>query len=531
MSVLTYNDVELPYVRTKGIDYELVMDESGIDPLWTKISVHVESLLNRSVIGMHPALWVSLNAPSLNTPRKPLKFEVNSETLLESSEGQDVHNGPIPKGLKIQEIVSDESMLVSYAVETYQHLCEGGGRNASIISHRWRETITYDERAFATWTRQGKVVFKGGIVPDNYRKEFYPDIQRGCKRVKAEFTIAEDGQSYGYTIVDQEKYLLPPQGAFKASGEYIESAANLAERIGECRVRLEGSKTSSKPALIALAVTICLDKLKPAGRIIYPMAAAIKEDLYDNVVECSVKARWGAANQDVVQGLALAGLALGRPPKYSGPTTTANDAGAFGTAGIQILSAQIQDWCSTQMVDASLAQGNPSQPAQARGTGATITVGPTPDTGGGGFSGTEATPPYTEYTVRKSYVDDRNIVQMAIAGDTNNESAIVQLAAPTKRLIVSWQIERIGSQPDVPATEPTNANAVLTHVNWEPLETVLMPDGESFRYAIAGSCTYVFKNSDQVTISAALPPWIKGGGAGVVTYKVTGKQGVIGKEA
>ncbi len=533
MSSLTYNQVVLdPYIRTREIDIDLVMDPSGVDPLYQHITIHVQCLLNRARLGVAPSQWLASNFPRLTAPRKELKFVVGTSTMLSSDTTKDVKNGPIPKGPKIIEIDSDQSMMMLFTVETWQHVCPDGSTASKILSHRWRENVSMDEDFYTTWTRTGTVVFTSQVEqPDDMRGTFYPPIVLGFKRIRSDWTIDEAGTGYSYVIEDREQYLNPPPPATYADGEYSVSSANNAQVFAECSVTLRGSKTTPKSKLIEIATKIALDKFKGAVRKPIPVGGSIKEKLWKNEVSVMMRARWAPAKGQIIGGLALASYGLGLLPPGVSPQTAAPDAGPFGTSGVQIIKAKIEDWCKQTSSFKTIGTGGTQQGGSVEGSTVTLRTGtPTEQSPGAGDYNDTSTI-YVTYTITKTYEKSLGILHLPVASSTVQDvSAIVQIAAPMRDLVVDYKVEGIGAEPTIPSTTPLNDSVVIQSETFTPFEPGVEPDGTTLRFAATGTVVYAFKTTDAVAINAGVPPWIKGVQTGQIKYQ-TKQKNIIGLEA
>ena len=140
---------------------------------------------------------------------------------------------------------------------------------------------------------------------------------------------------------------------------------------------------------------------------------------------------------------------------------------------------------------------------------------------------------YERYEVSKTYDFDPNIVPMAVASDAPlTKTAFVQLACPTKTLLVEWKVScacNVGVTPSIPKSDPLTSNAILLRKKVRPLQVEADSDGTSQVLMLTGEYLYGFVDWLQAIENHAIPAWINGvpTPANVGTYKA----GVIGSEA
>jgi hypothetical protein len=539
MSTLAYGTVQLSDILTHSISHEPQWSADGVDYLWTKIVVSVQAVLNTHLA---PASPVGTETPAqtmarirhlLLIPRQQLTFTVGADTLLNSpSVGEtDVNQGPVPQSVSITQIGGTETFLIDYSVETYVVECPEETSPPNYLSHRWRETATIDESGYTTRTRTGKITCRADLLnnADQLRGVVAVPIPNGFKRIKSDYTLDETGLNLQYTFQDKEVFLQPPGPAFKASGTYIESTSNGAVRFGECQVRLEGSKKTSKGDLLRMAITVALTKIQAGGvaqdklgRFI--VGGAIQEELYENIVQVRFRIQLAPLTGRVA-GVPTDLRSFGQAPYGSDPNSGTNppDAGIRGTALLALARAALRDPCS---LGSTLSTGGgstltagllPSDPnTVTTDPQATVSIVPVlPDdqnalynanalTAGGALGSV-----YNEYVIDSRYDYDYHTFQLPVASAALNvTTAFVQVAATTARRRIDWSCERVGAIPDLPSPNLTDNNHVLLSVTIIPGHAELMGDGVTLKFKFSGTYIYGLKTPFPTKLGLGLPPWI-----------------------
>lgn len=351
MSAFYYNDICLPFVYTQAFHQEAVFDPSNTDRMYTKFDLTVQGILNSSlatIAGVPPgdnatngATMCAHIRKRFMEPRKQLRFEFGGTNLIPNENGTvDAANGPQPIDCQVLRLTTN-TFLVSFRIVTC--LCEspstlGGG---PVISIRWRETQSIDEKNFSTRTRSGQYRIRSDnlqrVQADQLRSSMaILGVPKGCQRTRAEYTVSEDGLSLQFAITDQEVFIQPPTGAYKARGRYTETTTKLgAQRYGQAEIYLEGSKTTDQAELLSMAVAICSAKLLDAGAEVSNgnsrafarlESCVVSQDLYENNVSCSMRALLntrhmeGQTSQPRVDGVpGIDFYAMTKMPAFSPP--------------------------------------------------------------------------------------------------------------------------------------------------------------------------------------------------------------------
>lgn len=326
MSILVYNSVALPYGLTTDFRHDAVYDEvGGVDRCLSRYDITVQGVINRNYL---PQLAPDVtNGDSLNAagvervlrnrlmkPRQALSFKFNgTEMVPRKQPGNptrsvvDARNGPQPQSLVFFELTNETFFfhyrILAHYLEAVSEVNSQGTvsyRNAgNVLYNRWDETASIDACNYTKKTRRGKFMIRSdntdGLMADEVRSKMaVVSVPFGFNRESAEYRVTPDGLAVEYTIVDQEVFKQPPPPAFKAEGEYLETATRGGmHRFGECRLRLEGSKISKQAELIVMAVTIATAKVKlraaeiGGSRVIaFPEHMAVRVGMWQNYVDC-----------------------------------------------------------------------------------------------------------------------------------------------------------------------------------------------------------------------------------------------------
>jgi len=239
----------------------------------------------------------------------------------------DARNGPQPMFCNCT-LLTNETFLIVYRIvahywENNEVIATGTGAadtkttvspltGCSVLTNRWYETVDINHANFSTRTREGKFLIrsdnKDGFIADQLRTQMAVlGVATNFLRVSSSYTVDPSGLAIAYKIVDQEQFRMPPAPAFKAEGDYTETAVKSgAQRIASVRVRLEGDRNTSQALLIINALTIVATKLKlrnakllPKPGALIPLECIVRQDMYHNIVDVSCRA---TINQTTTDG-------------------------------------------------------------------------------------------------------------------------------------------------------------------------------------------------------------------------------------
>lgn len=598
MSLVAYNDVTLPYASTTQFRQEAWNGENGVDRIGTKFDIVVQGVINANFANLlipegtptgndaSPANLMRTVRNRLLAKRKRLSFKFNGVEMIPNNGlvgTVDAYNGPDPQSCDIIELNNTTFLFVYHIIAHYIECTTsalGTGTSASslnpVIYNRWTETVDIDNRDFSTRTRTGTVMIRSdnvnGQIVDQLRAPMaVVGIPAGFLRQSSQYTTSPDGLKLQYRIVDREQYIMPPEPAFEADGEYIESISRKgAFRTGEARVRLRGSKNSDKTKLIETALAVCVSKVvidindptKLAKGFSIPDSSSIRCSLYDNEVEARIRVLMkprtdvtGKARYKALWGYDFQGMAKTIPVNPPIPPNTVR-----GSASLLLQAAAYYDPCLVSEMDCLTGQ---MTVGVAPGNGGIV-----PETAGASVPGTPFSPGdnvlicqqgiqvsilisddinptdlnaqyqniggdrtiFTDYQINNRYEGNKHIYMMPLTsptpiggspGDPDGQGSLaasfVQLALPTLLWIVEWTASRFDAVPEIPnPTIPGNTQLsaqkwVFMHEQIDTADIQLAPDGVTPLYRISGVYVYGNTNPNNQTIREVRfgrPPWM-----------------------
>lgn len=331
MARLIYNGIELSYIATQAVTQEPVLDDSGTDVMYWRFRLRVRAVVVSGQSGdALQAVWgggMPIVPPALTgeyvadvvkrvrhqllTPRRTLKYWSDygddRDALLwveaaPAAGGQafrtDCNNGPRPLRCDVTR-ASEYTLLIDFDIETSVLDCPlGAAQPPPWVAHRWSETQQLDGTgATVELTRRGVIVARSDVLgnADFLRALVIPKPPKGFAWARVSYSLRADGLALAYEFTWREVWLHAPFPAYEAQGEYSETCVDMAQRQGECWVRLKTFHTGDKIQLIALAVSVCLGKL--IGQRLFNEnqvnafvgQLALKESLYEPVVEARMR--------------------------------------------------------------------------------------------------------------------------------------------------------------------------------------------------------------------------------------------------
>lgn len=606
MSQLNYNGVTLAYCFTTDLRQEAVRDDQGdTDFCLTKFDIQVQSVLNvaylaqlvpdivaqvgREDFSNSAADIMNMVRKRLLAHRRPLSFIFNGVELIPKVDNQvgyvDAMNGPKPQHCSITP-VTNETFLLRYHIIAHYWECpridrevaaDGPGQGqlvrqgqggTPVLFNRWSERVEIDEKNYSKRIREGKYMIRSdnatGVTVDELRRDMaVVGVPEGFLRESSEYQVSPDGLSLQYRLVDQEVATLPPDGSFKADGEYIETSTKWdAKRYGEVRVHLQGSKTTPKATLLEKAVEIGASKLYKRNFANFSFLgllefATLNIKLYDNDVEIRFRAllnpqsdNSGTGRLDELWGFRLDKIAETplsisaiSPPPYT----------VRGDTPILLRAAAYFDPCLNQKLSCTDGQIMPGLVPGTAGTtaenpGATkspppfflsdntlvcnqmtpsafVTVGVgtiLPDDFNAQYQKTSNADRsiWTDFVVQNRYESDKHLYMLPLASpartdtftENSNGVAFVQLAAPTLLWISDWTATRTNEKPLIPNVDTGDADWITLDEHYEPDMVTVAPDGVTPIYRISGTFVYGHRNPGQASLSDinfGRPPWLK----------------------
>ncbi len=383
MSVIRYNNVSLPYAYTSRFNQEAVRDESDTDWHMTKIEVICQCVLNTAylqaiapdLIGLfsveNAADIMNVIRTRLLTHRKTLSVQFNGTELIPQPQGNnpgtvDAANGPKPQSCIITQLTNTTFLVTYHIIAHYWENTEVDEASANgvvnnpgnnVLFNRWEETAEIDDCNYTRRIRNGRFKIRSdnvdGTIADNIRSKMaVVGVPEGFMRESSHYTISPDGLAIAYRVTDKEVFKMPPNPAFKADGEYIESTTMKGvQRWGQVRVKLQGDRATDQNELIKKSVIICSSKLSINGASQTDIAkgfsildmASIQVGMYENYVECNMRARMKPRTKGRIDGVAGINFKSMTETPLSPFTQKRPAYRDFGTAGFLLQAAAYYD--------------------------------------------------------------------------------------------------------------------------------------------------------------------------------------------
>lgn len=524
------NPVELSGVKTHSIDRQPQYTEDGADYLGTGVLLSFQCVMSRGLLpalpGEPPAQTMVRVQHYLETPRRTLLFEVNGDILILSpavGAATDVRNGPFCRGVAIVQIGGSETFIINATYETWVLECPDS-QGPQYLSYRYESSTSINEDFYSTTTHRGKVITRADMLvnPDTLRTVCTPALVPGFRRKKAEYILASDGLSLSFTIEDEEVFLTPPAPATWADGYHRESSPNGAFRLAETMVRLRGSKTTDKGALLQTAILVALTKLRGQNGQLLTRAnktgtvrlthSTVQESLYRNAVEVVLRGQI-IADPPNVQDLAMDLKRFVVAPDGSDPTKGEDKApnpGTRGTAGLISVAAALGDPCLVVASDPPKVAGQSELTSLYAGIPpATVYLSSVPTTGQSMLRSTGVQGGvYEGYDVRERHVVESNRFQLPVAGQ-NAKPVTVQVAPATVKRYVQFNAERAADKPKLPHPDLNDGgNTSLLRAELSPEQVDLGGDGETPSWRIGGRYEYAVTDPAKNYPACPLPPWL-----------------------
>lgn len=385
MSQLTYAGVVLPYPFNTSFVQEPVFDEmSNTDWCLTKYEISLQCVISSSYLIMmasnlvgttnNPAEIMASLRTQLNKPRRALSFSFNGKELLPRLIGPgtvDAKNGPQVKACNYVNMTNN-TFLLNFAITAYYWENRGQSNTSvvplvgaaaragnNVIWNRWSEWVDIDNANYSTLTREGKYIIRSdnmdGVEADDVRSNMaVVGVIDGFLRRSSYYKQSPDGLGIEYRVVDEEVFKLPPNPAFEAKGQYVESTTKLgAMRWGAAKVWLKGDKATRQEDLVKLAIAVVARKLiiNGAALDVVTRGFALLEqcvftvDMYKNEVECYMKCMMKPNTQDATNRFeGVAGVNLTQLVNTPGSSTATKPLYLNrGTAGYVLQAAAYYD--------------------------------------------------------------------------------------------------------------------------------------------------------------------------------------------
>lgn len=250
-TTVVYNDVTMHNVSTRQWDETVLYDDAG------NVMAVTYNLVFQAL--MHAATNPITDSPTyvdgksagatatqvyttvrdrLSQSRKNLEVRIGDKVAITSRPargqnqrgvGVDVENGPRPKVLEIRKISGDKAIQVTWSVSTTITPCPASttGKEGWILSNRWSVRESMDEDFYVTRTIDGQLRLGTSPTPGagtNWGHAFkslcIPGLESGFRRVTVDFTVAADGRTCNYTVVDRQTHYAAPWPATRMNGRH-----------------------------------------------------------------------------------------------------------------------------------------------------------------------------------------------------------------------------------------------------------------------------------------------------------------------
>lgn len=256
------------------IQERAVYTDDGADYLFTHFLITLQCYVNEQATGnAAPAAAIPALRSKLMQNRGHLQIIVGSQLILESPltvvpnalAQCDANNGPHPISFNLIELDGFTTAICVYQLETW--LVDVGKHAGSLIGHRWRMSVDYDDQFMATRTVDGYAIFRKDFlinnqrVPDDFRQYLLHPIPDNFLRKPPSVSVDEAGCRVDYKIVDEEQWLNLGQenpvvkikgsisNGFNAQGGWL-TGALLGQQFKTFRVQAWGTRESTRVQLI-----------------------------------------------------------------------------------------------------------------------------------------------------------------------------------------------------------------------------------------------------------------------------------------
>ena len=525
---LVYNGISLSFCRISNFKQEAIYTDDGIDKIYTKCTIEVEGVLNKSIPGSQAA-YSTQQSPQqelafmrelILEPRKGLLLEMEGVPVINlSSVGNsgitDEKKGPYPRFFNVLK-VSPYTLIVGFCIECYLPCPDP--KHQGLLTHRYSTIETIDEKYYTTRTIQGFIVVAGsagGNEPDAdiYRNAILviPKTPPGWKRQNIAITVQSDGLRLNYTIVDKELYLSFPAGAVEVEASYSQSWG-MAQAImnNEINVIVVGKKEIPKWRLLQIAVGVVKSRVhlvENSADISKPMewltGCTMREDLMSNKIEIHVTTNRAPPDKLEDGSMPILTTDIGGNVgqeanntqfKMGGPAVVPTNKDGVpttrpGKLGV-LIACMMSDRCSLQ--GKNFITATPSSPTSKSpgDTAITIQEAQTINDYQNRYSNEQTASPYTTYKFKSVVKTSVNGLALPVATSSTNSVTFIEVAKPSSVLVVDWTVERFGDKPKLPQPIINNPDIVL--LNWDvevdSLET--NPGGNVKKYSVAGKYVY-----------------------------------------
>jgi len=544
-----YGDVELYNVLTDMWDQETVYDASRTDLIGHKTTFRFRGVLHSQRVPIQDsATYIAKSSGSLSNvfdrltevrkaleePR--LQFEVwmdnvNVLTVTPARSGvqaetSDINNGPKPTHVHVTPI-GGNVFRVAFEIEVMVGTCDKPRDTKQLVlNNRWSIAERMDANCYITRTITGTMrlsrTFDPGIGVETaghaFKNIVVPPLEASFRRDSIDFSVAADGLTANYTVVDIQVHDAAPWPATKMHAQYSESVQYSTFFTSHMEVRLEGDQACDKRLLVERAIQILNARLElmslengvllesfiiseSIGEVASVTAAASVKRASDNPLntfQSAVVEKMGAP-------LELPSLATGRgegggvggteydPLRSRIPAIYGYraDSDALDWARNPLPTLLLHCYLQSPCVDFhgfGLASQGTTIPTEDRrryeGTKVTESgYTPTRDSGST-YSQETAQSIYTFAYVSSTHCANHMRVQMPIANTAANgqSSEILTLARPQCYRKIEVELERADAEPAIPKALNTymyrGVKAYLQYFGVEKLAPIRSPNGQ-----------------------------------------------------
>jgi hypothetical protein len=555
-TVITYGNWQLRRCTTPDFHQQPVYDASGTDLLYYRYTVRVVGFIHGQMTS-GGGDWCQLQSPFIYTdgvipqiksaalnhigmrvelpPRQTLSVRMGADSTGTAGgylalyaepvplttpppagvTHLDCNNGPRCNSFRVIRVVSDnifqveaefEACKVECAVDATAEPSSGTDLNTAgtapnkttgVLSNRWSCTDEVDATLRTVRVYDGELrVASINFDPSDFRYLVVPPLQPGLRREKILFSVAPDGLSLRYQIVDVEVVDSAPPPAKKWAVQHTESINEAFLASAECSVSLTADRNTNKADLIIIGMNVLITKLlggnRAAGNTALVEALSVTDFIGDELtIAVSGRVRrmpqkienaeipdafapWFLGNAIIGKPLestevyseppsvfdqnydgtrshgGLEGNIAGSSPYYQGPVQLIGAFLPYLQSPCSDVHKIVQDYASLSY-DANLTPnaGPLTTIAAAVDPGWTASSRPL-------FSASEISAMYTQWKMESVYRDFSGKAAMPVAssgyyGDLYDSIKVVTLSRPQCRRIVRVEAERVGAWPEMPS--------------------------------------------------------------------------------
>lgn len=304
MITVTYNNITLENVITRGFRQEVMYDPSGTDHFFVRYTLQFEGLITTFPKGQYArcylsgvpdvahSLWKDIRH-ALMDPRHSLEVKVAwkegdnltwitafrcvPERLAPGDPDRDLGHGPKPISLETLGSLAGRALKVRWEVQCEKldfpadlsrsgelgaHFERQQGVLQTVLDNRWSVDEEFDGNFYATRTIRGSLRLSRPVarIGLDYRWLAVPALEAGFKRTHFRYAVKEDGLTAEYEVIDKQVHTAAPWPATEMRVTHSRSTHWGETYQGDCRVQLIGPPHVSRKALIIRAVQI-LDAL------------------------------------------------------------------------------------------------------------------------------------------------------------------------------------------------------------------------------------------------------------------------------